>query len=114
MSGVSGPSRRKPAAWMEQRLPVLLQSAEQLHDHVPPDACAIEIESTPSAVGTVVGTAVSAKRMYGPCVPTGLRQRQLVARVGHGSQGGSGEVGAPAKHSGCAFAELPPVACVLK
>ena len=82
MSGVSGPSRRKPAASMEHRLPVLLQCAEQLHVHVPPDACAIEIDSTPSAVGTVVGTAVvgvgvgaavPAKRLYGPCVLTGVR-----------------------------------------
>ena len=76
MSGVSGPSKRKPAAWMEHGLLVLLQCAEQLHVHVPPEACAIEIDSTPSAVGTVVGTAVvgvgvgaavPAKRMYGPC-----------------------------------------------
>ena len=58
MSGVSGPTRRKPAASMEHRLPALLQCAEQLHVQVPPDACAIEIESIPSAVGTVVGTAV--------------------------------------------------------
>ncbi len=58
MSGVSGPTRRKPAAWMEHGLPVLLQCAEQLHVHVPPDDCAIEIDSTSSAVGTVVGAAV--------------------------------------------------------
>jgi hypothetical protein len=45
---------------MEHRLPVLLQCAEQLHVHVPPDACAIEIDSTPSAVGTVVGVGVGA------------------------------------------------------
>ena len=58
MRGVSGPISRKPAALMEQGLPLLLHCAEQLHVHVPPDSCAIEIESTPSAVGTLVGTAV--------------------------------------------------------
>jgi hypothetical protein len=58
MSGVSGPSKRKPAAWMEHGLLVLLQCAEQLHVHVPPESCAIQIESTPSAIGTVVGAAV--------------------------------------------------------
>jgi hypothetical protein len=58
MRGVSGPISRKPAARMEQGLPLLLHCAEQLHVHVPPDSCAIEIESTPSAVGTLVGTAV--------------------------------------------------------
>ena len=108
-SGVSGPSSPKPAARMAQV--AVLQLSEQLHVHVPLDACAIEIESIPSAVGTVVGTAVvgvgvgaavPAKRMYGPCVLTGLRQGRSVAGVGHGSQGGSGERGAPAKHSGCA------------
>ena len=84
MSGVSGPTRRKPAAWMEHRLPVLLQCAEQLHVHVPPDACAIEIESTPSAVGTVVGVgvgaAVPAKRMYGPCTDKLRETRACSAR----------------------------------
>ena len=58
MSGVSGPIRRKPAASMEHGLPVLLQCAEQLHVHVPPLLWGIEIDSIPSAVGTVVGTAV--------------------------------------------------------
>ena len=123
MSGVSGPSKRKPAAWMEHGLLVLLQCAEQLHVHVPPDACAIEIDSTPSAVGTVVGTAVvgvgvgaavPARRLYGPCVLTGLLKGHSVAGVGHGSSSGRGERGAPAKHSGCTYVELPPVACVLK
>jgi hypothetical protein len=58
MSGVSGPISRKPAARREQGLPLLLHCAEQLHVHVPPGSCAIEIESTPSAVGTLVGAAV--------------------------------------------------------
>jgi hypothetical protein len=49
MSGVSGPSSPKPAAKMEQV--AVLQLSEQLHVQVPPDACAIEIESTPSAGG---------------------------------------------------------------
>ncbi len=58
MSGVSGPTSRKPAAWTEQGLPLLLHCAEQLHVHVLPDSRGIEIESTPSAVGTRVGAAV--------------------------------------------------------
>jgi hypothetical protein len=37
-----------------------LQLAAQLHVQVPPDACAIEIESTPSALGVLVGAAVGA------------------------------------------------------
>jgi hypothetical protein len=40
----------------------LLQFAEQLHIHVLPDSRGIEIESTPSAVGTLVGTAVGAAK----------------------------------------------------
>jgi hypothetical protein len=58
MSGVSGPSSPKSAARMEQV--VSPQLAAQLHVHVPPDACGIEIESTPSALGVLVGAAVGA------------------------------------------------------
>ena len=58
MSGVSGPSSPKPAARMEQV--VLGHFCEQLHVQVPPDACGIEIESTPSALGVIVGAAVGA------------------------------------------------------
>jgi hypothetical protein len=58
MRGVSGPSSRNPAAWMEHGLPLLLHCAEQLHVHVPPHSWGIEIESTPSAVGILVGEAV--------------------------------------------------------
>ncbi len=59
MRGV-GPSSRKPATLTEQgmSLPQRLHCAEQLHVHVPPDSWGIEIESTPSAVGTLVGAAV--------------------------------------------------------
>ena len=72
MSGVSGPSSCKPAAWMEHGLPVLLQSVEQLHVQMPPDACCIEIESTPSAVGTLVGVAVDGVVVDGAAVRVGL------------------------------------------
>ncbi len=58
MSGVSGPSSPTPAARMEQV--VLGHFCEQLHVQVPPDACGIEIESTPSAVGVLVGARVGA------------------------------------------------------
>jgi hypothetical protein len=53
---------------MEHGLPVLLQCAEQLHVQMPPDACCIEIESTPSAVGTLVGVAVDGVVVDGAAV----------------------------------------------
>jgi hypothetical protein len=49
---------------MEQRSKLVLHCAEQLHVHVLPDSCAIEIESTPSAVGTLVGAAVGGAGTY--------------------------------------------------
>ncbi len=48
MRGVSGPISRERAALMEQpALPLLLMHcAEQLHVHVLPDSCGIDIDST--------------------------------------------------------------------
>jgi hypothetical protein len=57
---------------MEHGLPVLLQFAEQLHVQTLPDACSIEIESTPSAVGTLVGVAVDGVVVDGAAVRVGL------------------------------------------
>jgi hypothetical protein len=57
---------------MEHGLPVLLHCAEQLHVQMPPDACCIEIESTPSAVGTLVGVAVDGVAVDGAAVRVGL------------------------------------------
>ena len=64
---------------MEHGLPVLLQCAEQLHVQMPPDACCIEIESTPSAVGTLVGVAVDGAVVVGAPVRVGLPLRAQTA-----------------------------------
>ena len=79
-SGVSGPSSPKSAARMEQV--VSRQLAAQLHVQLPPDACGIEIESTPSTVGVLVGAGVGAGvgggemthtgRLLSPAPPVGL------------------------------------------